>query len=201
MRWYEKGSIAQLLQMDKRCIMSLDVETTGLSSTDEILQLAVVRGDGEVLVNRMFRPVAHSSWPAAQRVHGISPDSVENEQPIHVFAHEIEHVLGTADLLVGYNVSFDLAHVRRAGIRVPRVCLFDVMREFAPVLRGARGRNARWQPLWRCARYYDVRLVAHNALGDARAALECFNKMLCDDGSTYGVPGSIPYLELVKRYA
>lgn len=56
-----------------------------------------------------------------------------------------------------------------------------------------------WVPLATCARHYSVRLHAHDALADACATMLCFQRMLEDDGSAFGGPGCVPYLEVVRR--
>lgn len=75
--WYETGGVAALCELPRDRVVCLDVETTGLNPrADEVLRFAIVRGDGETLLSRYVRPVRHESWPAAQRVHGISPSTV-----------------------------------------------------------------------------------------------------------------------------
>lgn len=49
--------------MEDKDIVCLDVETTGLDRDElEILQLSMVRGDGQVLMNEYFKPERHEEW-------------------------------------------------------------------------------------------------------------------------------------------
>ena len=89
--WYRTGDIAALRELSCDRVVCLDVETTGLDPrTDEVLQIAFVRGDGEVLLSRFVRPEHHSSWPLAQRTHGISPSMVEGCPSLALLKPEIE---------------------------------------------------------------------------------------------------------------
>ena len=60
----------------------LDAETTGLHESDEIVELAIIDDDdGKILLNTLVKPIVHTYWPKAQRVHGISPTDVEMPLP------------------------------------------------------------------------------------------------------------------------
>ena len=63
----------------------IDFETTGIDpQQDEIIQVAVLAGDGQVLLNELCRPEHTAAWPGAQRVNGISPQMVADKPS---FAH------------------------------------------------------------------------------------------------------------------
>lgn len=47
---------------------------------DEILQLSVVRGDGEVLFSDYVKPEVKKRWPKAQEVNGITPAMVKDKR-------------------------------------------------------------------------------------------------------------------------
>ena len=78
MLWYEGGDISRILAMPRRGIICIDVETTGLCADrgDEILQLGIVDATGATLLSGYVRPTHRKTWPAAQRVHGITPETV-----------------------------------------------------------------------------------------------------------------------------
>lgn len=78
MLWYEGGDISRILAMPRRGIICIDVETTGPRADrgDEILQLGIVDATGSTLLSGYVRPTHRKTWPAAQRVHGITPETV-----------------------------------------------------------------------------------------------------------------------------
>lgn len=132
--WYRTGDITALREISCDRVVCLDVESTGLDlRSDEVLQIALVRGDGEVSLSRYVRPEHHSSWPLAQRTHGISPSMVTGCPSLVLLKPEIEEFFEGTDLIVGYNVAFDLLFLQTAGISFGNASVFDVMREFAPV--------------------------------------------------------------------
>lgn len=119
--WYRTGDVAALRELPRNRVVCLDVETTGLNpNADEILQVALVRGDEAVLLSSYVRPERRVRWPAAQRVNGISPEMVADCPPLSSLSQELERHLCGATLIVGYNVAFDLAFVRAAGISIVR---------------------------------------------------------------------------------
>lgn len=200
--WYEGGGIAPLLGLSADRVLCLDTETTGLNPhVDEILQIALVRGDGNVLMNRYVRPEAVTRWDSAQRIHGISPDDVANCLPIAAIRDEMEDAFKHVDLLVGFNVSFDLAFLRERGFSIESLKLFDVMKEYAPVAGrwdSSRRRYA-WPSLSYCAACCGYRYQAHDALEDARATLHCFWTMLGQGGQEKRLGRT--YLSVVERHA
>lgn len=179
--WYKTGDVTALRELPRDRVVCLDVETTGLDpNADEILQVALIRGDETVLLSSHVRPERHVRWPVAQRVNGISPEMVAGCPSLSSLSQDLERHLCDAELIVGYNVAFDLAFVRAAGISCGSVPVFDVMREFAPVAGRRRGGSCdcSWVSLEHCAHHYGIRFRAHDALEDARATLRCFWAML-----------------------
>lgn len=202
--WYRTGDISALRMLSRDRVVCLDVETTGLDPrSDEVLQIAFVRGDGEVLLSCYVRPEHHSSWPLAQRTHGISPSMVEGCPSLALLKPEIEKFFEGTDLIVGYNVAFDLMFLQAADISFGNASVFDVMREFAPVAGRwdtDRQRYA-WVSLTHCAMYYGIPLRAHDALGDAQATLGCFWAMIGRDSAGNRPTSSRSYLDVVARYS
>ena len=202
--WYRAGDISALRELSRDRVVCLDVETTGLDPrSDEVLQIALVRGDGEVSLSRYVRPEHHSSWPLAQRTHGISPSRVEDSPSLAFLKPEIEEFFEGIDLIVGYNVAFDLSFLQTAGISFGNASVFDVSWSFAPVAGrwDADRRRYAWVSLACCAKYYGVPLRAHDALGDARATLGCFWAMIGRDFERNRPRSSRSYLDVVARYS
>ena len=202
--WYRAGDVAALRELSRSKFVCLDVETTGCDPrVDEVVQIALVDGGGEVLLSRYVCPQRHASWPSAQRIHGISPSMVKGFPSLVSLKPEIEKVFEGAGLIVGYNVTFDLWFLQVAGISFGSASVFDVMREFAPVAGrwDACRQRCSWVSLPYCARYYGIPLRAHDALGDAQATLGCFQAMIEQDSGNGKTTSSRSYLDIVARYS
>lgn len=165
-------------------IRVLDTETTGLDpSGDGILQVAVIDGNGRTLFESYVHPYERREWPKAERVNGISPEMVRDAPSMAELRPDIDRALKDAELIIGYNVGFDLSFLRSKGVTVPAVDTCDVMRDFAYIY----GEWADWaddgwvwQSLVTCADYYGYRFDAHDALEDARATLHCCRRIMWD---------------------
>lgn len=204
--WYEKGNIEVLQKLPPHKIVCVDVETTGIHpEVDEVLQIAILRGDGVNLFSSYFKPESHKSWYAAQRVHGISPYMVRDCPSIHSYAKDIEYSLANAALIIGYNLPFDLSFLKASEIAVgeSKPLYFDVMRESAPVVGrwDADYKKFLWAPLSSCAQHYGYIFQAHNALEDARATLHCFWSMLNSNSNIQTKRCRQTYLDVVAHHA
>ena len=54
----------------------LHIEATGLGPEDEEVAIGIVDSSGNVLLDSLVRPQRKTTWPRAQRIHGISPAAV-----------------------------------------------------------------------------------------------------------------------------
>ncbi len=193
---YRTPGLGGIADVDPERTVCLDLETTGVDgSSDEILQVGIVDGTGEALMSTLVRPTAHSAWPAAQRVNGISPADVADAPTVLDLLPEISGLLASARMVVGFNVLFDLGFLRAVGVPCLDVPVVDVMRELAPVVGvwNPERRSYRWPKLAACAAHYGVDFDPHDACEDAKATVEVFRRMLADDA-----PGG--YLALAARH-
>lgn len=174
----QMARLRRYIDLDPASIICLDTETTGVGYDDEILQLSIMDGRGEVLFNDHFRPKAVTEWPEAQMVHGISPEAVAQCPHIDSCIPRINEILSNAELIIGYNLDFDLSFIRLAGITVPEgINQFDVMPEFAEIYGEWHQyrRTYKWQKLSACADYFGYEGSSfHDSLEDVRATLFCY---------------------------
>lgn len=202
MLWYEMGDISMLRHINPGHILCVDIETTGLDPRqDEVLQLSIVDATERVVLNEYYAPARLRSWPRAQRIHGIPPERVWGLPSLGEKAKEITLTLSEAELLVGYNLTFDLRFITNAGVRINRCPHFDVMKEAAPVFGrwSAAKKSYCWCGLKECASLFEVVLHGHDARSDALAAVQCFNVMVGRSGSgdNWGQRG---YLDAVASH-
>jgi len=95
---------------DDSVIAVIDVETTGLNkSTDQIIEFAVQKG--------LTAPTFRESWrikpkvkisKEAQEIHGISEEDLKDCPNFKSISGIIRKVLQGSDVIVGYNIYFDL---------------------------------------------------------------------------------------------
>lgn len=176
----ENCYFSQFRAVNKEKIICFDLETTGLYPWhDEILQLAIIDGNGKILFNHYIKPEHTSEWEQAQEVNGITPEMVQNEYPFTHYIEEIQHIIDNSELLIGYNHdSFDIPFLQSSGIIIKEKETFDVMTVFAEIYGDwdYKRRRYRYPKLTRCANYYGYvnNGAYHDALEDTRATLFCF---------------------------
>ncbi len=102
-----------------------DCETTGIDFTrDQVIELCVQHGLDDKAHSRTWRikpsvPIA----PAAQAVHGISMADLAECASFSDYADEISMVFANADVIVGYNLSFDIDMLQAEYTRINRPLL------------------------------------------------------------------------------
>lgn len=105
--------------MAEQRIVILDCETTGTDrARDQIIEVCIQRGlRGEARTWRTKPTV--SIHPDAQAAHGITLEQLEACPPFADVADQVVDELAAADVIVGYNVAFDLemlhGELARAG--------------------------------------------------------------------------------------
>ena len=138
----------------------LDTETTGVTADDEIVELTIIDDNGKPLINTLIKPKYHTSWPGAQRVHGISPIDVRHAPTQDEISDEIKEVV-KGKMVVIYNAPFDrkfLPELDEAG--EIRCC----MREFATF------NKSKWKSLTNATKIIGYEWTgAHRALADTLA--------------------------------
>ena len=161
----------------------LDTETTGLDCfRDEIIELAIISYNGDILFHHRIKPLRRKSWPKTSSVNGIYPEDLRNEKTIEYYRKEIQGIFDAADTVIGYNVTFDTDFLRSAHFVLPDIEI-DVMEPFAVIYGDYNDYwgDYTWQKLTTCARYYHYdwgNTKAHGALADALATLYCYKKIL-----------------------
>lgn len=165
---------------NKTGIIVFDVETTGLSPEyDEIIQISIINGDGEKLLDEYVRPYWCSEWKDAEAINGISPVMLKDAPFPHQLIPRVKGIFESADLLIAYNNSFDLSFLDKWGISTEGKKQIDIMQEFAPIYGewNEYYEDYKWQKLTTCAKYYGYEFNAHDSLEDVKATLFCYKQM------------------------
>jgi DNA polymerase III subunit epsilon len=111
------------LELDSLQVVVFDVETTGTDRrNDQVIELGVQLGLGSAAQNRTwrFRPDV-PIHPGAQAVHGISMADLEGCPSFRDCLDEIAALFEGAQVIIGYNIAFDIdmlqSEYERAGRR------------------------------------------------------------------------------------
>jgi DNA polymerase-3 subunit epsilon len=125
--WAERqvppGSIAALVHEMR--IIVFDCETTGIDfARDQVIELCVQHGLGDAATSRTWRlKPAVPIHPAAQAIHGIS---IEDLADCGSFADHVDEIIGLfadAEVIIGYNLAFDIDMLQAELVRVGRPLL------------------------------------------------------------------------------
>lgn len=85
----------------------LDLETTGLDSEqDEIIEIAILDHNENVLLDTLVKPYYKTAWPEAQAINGITPQMVKYAPHLWEIYDEIFHNINDKDVYI-WNASFD----------------------------------------------------------------------------------------------
>lgn len=159
----------------------------GISANDsswvrrDILQISIIDGNGNVLLNSYVKPRCHTSWSEAEAVNGITPEMVADAPAPEDLIPVVKGIFASADTIIAYNSSLDLLFLRVWGI-VPAETqtVVDVMLPFA----AEYGEWDNWsdnykvQKLSTAAEYYGYKFKTHDSLEYARATFYVYNRML-----------------------
>jgi DNA polymerase III epsilon subunit-like protein len=158
-------------------IVFLDTETTGLyPPRDKIVEIAIVDGNGEVLLNTLVNPERNIPNEVI-RIHGIDSEMVKGSPTIEDLEPQLIKILKGKNLIV-YNLNFDigfLSHRIVKSIKEMHCCML----RFATVYGewNQYHGNFKWQSLITAANHVDYKWEgnAHRALADTLACRAVWN--------------------------
>lgn len=110
-----------------KIMIAFDVETTGKNpETDQIVEISMClyEAGNEETYHRLLKPDV-SITPGAQRVHGISMEDVQDAPNFADVSDEILQFLAAAEVIVGYNVRFDIRFVEKEFARLGKEIHLD----------------------------------------------------------------------------
>lgn len=184
-RMLSRGSdyYRRLLAIPAEKILCIDTETTGLDlRKDEIIQLSMIDGHGKSIFESLICPPTRKRWPNAQEINGITPKMVKGKPELEEVADQVQEAINAADLIVGYNLPFDVSMMEAEGFDFSGKEQYDLMEDYAQVFgrwSSAKG-DYLWTKLTTAAKHYGIKFAAHDAEKDARATIKLFYAMLSD---------------------
>jgi DNA polymerase-3 subunit epsilon len=156
----------------------LDTETTGLSSWDRIVEIAVIDETGGVLLNTLINPKIYIPV-GVSAIHGITDEMVRDKPSFQDILPELEAIL-TGKPVAIYNVAFDKRFLARSGLKVDDYEFQCAMLMYAK-FRGVWSnyyKNWRRQSLRRACHYCSIQSNnMHRAASDCEATRQIINYM------------------------
>ena len=70
----------------------IDVETTGLSADDEIVQVSIIDNNGNILMNEYCKPINREEWKEASQINNIYPEDVVNCKPYSFYKDKVKRI-------------------------------------------------------------------------------------------------------------
>lgn len=150
----------------------LDTETTGLTPTSEILEVAVIDKHGNVLLNTLVKPKGRIPAKATE-IHGIHRATVKDSPTFpEVWEKQLYPIIKDRKVLI-YNAKYDVRLIKQSlekwGIVTDNITLdTDCVMDTYARLIGSK----RWVTLEKACGYK----IEHRALGDCLATLKVIQK-------------------------
>lgn len=151
----------------------IDIETTGFNEYHEdVLQISVIDGDGNIMLNSYVKPYYNSHWFLGE---GDAPE-------LHELIPQLKGILDSCDMIIGYNTTFVTSFLKFLDYSGKED--EDVMEDFAPIYGEwlPSLESHKWQTLGTCADYYgfdwnSMEDYVSGSLRDCYAILHCYRCM------------------------
>lgn len=93
-------------------VLFFDLELTGFYDRDEIISISVVNGLGEVVMNTLVKPTHTKKWKKTEKIHGITPDMVQDSPTLDELVPDIKQMFDNAESIIAYGISTDFSHIK-----------------------------------------------------------------------------------------
>lgn len=98
--------------MKRERVLFFDLELTGVYHHDEILSVSIVDGTGRVIMDTLVKPAHKKKWKRTEKIHGITPEMVEDSPHLTDLIPRIKEIFDGADILIAYGISTDYSHIK-----------------------------------------------------------------------------------------
>lgn len=165
-----------------------DVETTGTDDQAQVIQVAVVASDGQVLMDQLVKP----SVPITNsELHGITDDDVKDAPDFAVIYDDLKDALDGRPALA-FNYDFDALKLaqecQRANLDpllgipgAPESCVMKMFARFNGEWKASK-QDWTWKSLDEAVAHFKLTFPGrpHNAVADCRAALAVIEQMAAE---------------------
>jgi len=167
-----------LLNRTDVCI--IDTETTGLGDYDEVIELAVIDLQGNVLFESLLCPRRGSIHPKAQEKHGLTMEILESAPTYEDIFDEIKRCLN-GKLILSYNAEYDArlliqTHEKYRDKKSNNPA-DNLHLQFDCIMKAWAMHVGEWNPRFKEYKWQKLPGTTHGARGDCHAALDVLKYM------------------------
>ena len=105
--YYRRKAIYSAQRLFLPMVYFFDTETTGITPDSEIINIGIIDGTGEILLDRLLVPSCIDDIARSSNVTGLTADMFENASTIQVIYYPLVNYL-CGQIVVAYNAQFDL---------------------------------------------------------------------------------------------
>jgi DNA polymerase III epsilon subunit-like protein len=99
-------------EMDRNRVLFFDLELTGFYDRDEIISISILNGANELVMNTLVKPSHTKKWKKTEKIHGITPEMVQDSPELSELVPQIKELFENADAIIAYGVSTDFSHIK-----------------------------------------------------------------------------------------
>ena len=157
----------------------LDTETTGLGDA-EIIEIAIIRHDGAVMLSTRVKPTQMEGWEEATAIHGITPAMLADEHIptwAEVWPKVEPYLLKT---VIIFNAEFDMRMLRSTCRHNEMTLSWGRFGDWRCLMTLDAQHYGEWSHYHKSYKWQRLEGGDHSALGDARAALSLLKHIAAD---------------------
>ncbi len=176
-------------KVTRKPFVVLDTETTGLSTWDKIVEIAVTDEAGKVLLNTLINPGMLIPSKVIT-IHGITNEMVQGHPLFSDIVPQLEEILFGKAVVV-YNVDFDRRFLARSGLNVDEFNFQCAMLAYAKFFGKWSDHHKGWrrQSLENACAFCNIRYdTMHRAVADCEATRELVHYMARANIEKFKVP-------------
>ena len=152
-------------------LIILDTETTGLDGDAEVVQIAIIDGNGNILFNSLVKPL-RGIRSEALAINHITEAMVENAPTFKDIFPTLQKIIEDKRLVI-YNANYDMRVMHQSGDDLPpffNVIVNCAMEAYAKYVSD-------WNDYYGSYRWQKLPSGDHSALGDCLATLKLIKQM------------------------
>lgn len=164
----------------------LDVETTGFTGKDQVIELAILDNSGETLYHALFKPDVKMN-PIAQRKNKISESDLQKGGRFIEAWPEIEKIIKDRKV-VGHNIlKFDIPMIKQTLLAqgAKDTCLDSVFKDVVDSMIVAKKMGKKAASQEKLVQVYGIaKAEKHRAVADCQhllKILDCMEKEISED--------------------